>query len=292
MSNSQIDFKDKKDAPTIKDIEEHYSLVKSMSSNLDKLENKQTKASLRIKDSGPVGIVFTGDWHIGARGVQYDLLDRDLDLIRDTEGCYAIGMGDYKDNQNSYVHPNGVVEEVNTPSKQDLLVKYLMTRVGKDKWIALVRGCHDDWDKKLSDQDFIQDLSEELNCINLWHGGRLSIDIGLETYTIIARHKYKFESSLNTTNPHRNLVNNFGYYDIVALAHRHYPDLQVTQRMGKELIYLRSGTYKYYDEFGQKIGGYEGTYGTPMVILFPDCHKKLVVPDLELGVKVLKDLRK
>lgn len=286
-----VNFKDKKSPPTEKEVEEFYSTLKDYSESLDSLDTKQTEATVEVHESRPIGVVFTGDWHLGARGVKYDLLDRDLDLIANTDGLYCIGMGDYKDNQNPRIHPSGVSEETTSSSCQDLLVKHLMMKA-KGKWIALVRGCHDDWDHQLSDIDFVQELAASVGCVNLWHGGKLHIKVGKETYSIIARHKYKFESSLNTTNPHRNLVNNFGYYDIVALAHRHYPDLQVTQRMGQELIYLRSGTYKTYDEFGQKIGGYEGTYGTPLVIFFPKEHKKLVVPDIETGVKILKAFRR
>ena len=269
------------------DTEEYYKLLKQVDQTSCKVDLKQLAAEVTLPDK-VVGIVFTGDWHVGAHGVDYETLDRDLALIKDTENVFAIGMGDYKDNQNPRVHPSGVFENIASPSKQDELVHHLISGVGKDKWIALIRGCHDDWDKKMSDKDFIQDLCDSVGCVNLWHGGCLKLNVGSQTYTIFARHKYKYDSSLNTTNSQRNLVNNFGAFDVVALAHKHFPDLQVTHRMEQEVVYLRSGTYKHHDEFGQKIGGYKGIYGIPMAILFPNSHEKLVVPDIELGVKILQ----
>lgn len=273
------------------DTAEYYKLLKQMDQTAVKLDPKQLAAEVTLP-SKVVGVVFIGDWHVGAHGVDYELLDRDLKLIKDTEGVFAIGMGDYKDNQNPNVHGSGVFESITSPAKQDDLVRHLIQEVGPDKWIALIRGCHDDWDKKLSDKDFVQDLCDAAGCVNLWHGGSIKVNVGTQSYTIFARHKYKYDSSLNTTNSQRNLVNNFGAFDIVALAHKHYPDVQVTHRMDQEIVYLRSGTYKHHDEFGQKIGGYKGIYGTPLVILFPKDHKKLVVPDIKLGVKILKALRR
>lgn len=291
--SSEIVYHNKKMASK-KDIQRYYELVKELDDSQTKIDQKQLEAEVTLSQSDtlPVGIVFTGDWHIGAHGVSYNLLERDLELIKSTEGLFAVGMGDYKDNQNPQVHASGVFEDMIPPARQGKLVRYLVSSVGKDKWIALVRGCHDDWDKKISDRDFIQELCDDVGCVNLWHGGKLKVNVGPETYTLFVRHKYKYDSSLNTTNSQRNLVNNFGAFDVIALAHKHYPDLQVSHRMGTEIVYLRSGTYKSYDEFGQKIGGYEGIYGTPMVILFPDSHKKLVVPDLELGAKILTTLRR
>ena len=39
---------------------------------------------------------------------------------------------------------------------------------------------------------------------------------------------------------------------------------------------MRSGSYKLYDEYGQKLAGYEGAYGIPSAILYPD--KRLMIP--------------
>lgn len=285
-------YHDKREATT-QDIEDYYKLVKQINDTQSKIDTKQLEAEVTVSTSDilPVGIVFTGDWHVGAQGVDYELLERDLGIIEQTEGLYAIGMGDYKDNQNPYVHQSGVFEENVVASGQDKIVKHLISSLGDDKWVALVRGCHDDWDKKLTDRDFVQELCDSVGCVNLWHGGKLTLHVGSEVYTVHVRHKYKYDSSLNTTNSQRNLANNFGAFDVIALAHKHYPDLQVSHRMGQEIIYLRSGTYKTYDEFGQKIGGYKGIYGTPVLILFPDSHRKLLVPDLVLGAQILRGLR-
>lgn len=156
----------------------------------------------------------------------------------------------------------------------------------------VAHNCHDDWDKKLGDRDFISELCRVTDSVNLWHGGMLNINIGKQTYNIFARHKYKNESGLNTTNAQRNMLNDVGPCDVAALGHKHFPDLQMLDRMNKKVVYLRSGSYKKYDEFGQKLAGYSGKTSVPCVILYPDTHKVLPFQELEDAIIHLNAIRK
>jgi predicted phosphodiesterase len=288
----EIIYEDRKPLPTSEDIINYYNALKNLESALDRLDTKQVRTTIRLDDDKPIGIAFWGDWHIGARGVDYNQFDKDKELIFDTDGLYCVGTGDYKDNQNALIHPGGVTEQTATPGMQDLLVSEFFKELS-GKMLAAVRGCHDDWDKRLSDKDFLAVMcdSEHADCVNLWHGGGVNINLGKINYKIRVRHKYKGESELNTTNAQRRLLDAFGPSDVIALGHKHYPDLQVTEKMKQKVTFLRSGTYKIYDEHGQKIGGYQGTIGVPIVILFPD--EKRIVPfrDLRDGVAFLNYVR-
>lgn len=287
---NNIEFLDRKEEPQECDLQEYYEGLKQLERSMDKLDRKQTKAEITINDDKPIAIAHWGDWHLGSRGLDYEQFDKDRELIKSTEGLYFIGMGDYKDNNSSYVTRSSNENSI-SQGMQDLLVNKMMEEV-KGKCIALIRGCHDDWDKKLSDKDFIEELCKTTDSINLWHGGMLIVNIGYETYKIAARHKYKNESSLNTTNAQRNMMNDFGPVDVVALAHKHFPDLQILDRMGGKVVYIRSGSYKKYDEFGQKIGGYEGKKSVPIEVIFPKEHKVVPFQELEDGITYLKAVRK
>lgn len=286
---NNIVFEDKKLLPDEFDIEECYEALKGLEKSLDDLDTKQTKTTVTIKDNKPIAIAFWGDWHLGARGIDYEQFDSDRETIKTTDGLYFIGMGDYKDNQSSFVH-KATNESVISQGVQDVLVQNFFKEVS-DKSIAIIRGCHDDWDKKLGDKDFVQVLCEITNSVNLWHGGKVNIKLGGQAYKIFARHKYKNESSLNTTNAQRNMLNDCGSVDVAALGHKHFPDMQMLDRMGQKVVYLRSGSLKKYDEFGQKLAGYEGKKSIPVIILFPDQHK--IIPFQELGDAIthLKALR-
>ena len=281
---------DKKE-PTEADIDAYYQTLMQLNDATMRLEKKQTRATINIPDNKPIGIAFWGDWHVGAKGTDVRQLDADVDTIADTDGLYCIGMGDYKDNASALVHANSTQENIITTDMQSLVVQRLFERVGR-KAIAIVRGCHDDWDKRNANVDFVQSLCNITGAVNLWHGGIVTVNIGSQSYRIAARHKYKNESGLNTTNTQRNFVNDFGVVDTVCFAHKHYYDMQQLKRMGQDMIYARSGAYKVYDEFGQKLAGYEGIYGVPVIIYMPDTHEMIPMRSLKLAVEVLDGLRK
>lgn len=82
-------------------------------------------------------------------------------------------------------------------------------------------------------------------------------------------------------------MNEFGHCDIVAFGHKHYCEMQHTRRMMDETIYIRSGTYKIYDEFGSKLGYGGGQYGVPAVILYPDKKEMIPIKDLSLAAELI-----
>lgn len=288
-TKGKITFEDKKE-PTIEDIDEYYEQLKKTNSAIMRLESKQTKTTIHIDDDKPIGIAFWGDWHLGAKGIDYEQFDKDVELIKNTDGLYVIGMGDYKDNGSALVHPSSTQETIAQTDLQDKIVQRIFERTA-ERHIVTIRGCHDDWDKRNSNKDFIQSLCDITNAVNLWHGGIINLTAGNTEHRIGARHKYKGESSLNTTNTQRTFVNEFGHCSIVGAAHKHFAELQHTVRMGEETIYLRSGGYKRYDEHGQKLAGYEAGLGVPVVILTPDRKDMIPVKRLESAAELLYKLR-
>lgn len=285
----KIEYIDKKE-PTEYDVEAFLQAMRELQQKIQNLDTKQTKASFEIKDDKPVAIAWWSDWHEGALGTDYEQLDKDTQTIANTDGMYWIGGGDYKDNYQTHGHPGSQYGQIIQPGMQDMAVKHRMNKVAHNS-IALVRGCHDDWDKKNGDKDFIATLCEEINAINLWHGGDLYIKAGSQEYHWKARHKYKFESSLNLENSMRRIMEIQGPCDVACAAHLHNPYYMERHLMGEHRILMRSGSYKIWDEFGQKIAGYKGKVGVPCVILFPDT-KQMMPMYLDRAVIVLKALRR
>lgn len=256
----------------------------------DALDTKQVTATVQIDDDKPIGIAFWADWHIGGKGVDYDLFQSDLEAIKACDGLYVIGVGDYKDNYLSYGPAGAQYEQIIQPGMQDVIVLHYWEQV-KDKVLALVMGCHDSWDKKMSDRDFIAACAQVANAINLWHGGMLTIKLGKQVYTGHIRHKYKYESSLNTTNAQRRLMEIYGPVDFACLAHLHNPEIGQRNLMGAMRWFLRSGSYKIWDEFGQKIGGFKGMPGVPVLILYPNQKRIDGFIDLQTGIDALNFAR-
>lgn len=288
--NRAVEYEDKR-SYTEADVDEFISAMINLQEKKEKLNTRQVQASVRLNDDKPVGIAYWGDWHIGAAGVDYKLFEADLRRIRDTEGLYFIGAGDYKDNYVTSIHPGAQFEQIIQPGMQDLAVKRYMEQVG-EKCLALVRGCHDDWDKKLTDVDFLEHLCYEIEAINLWHGGEFTIKIGDQSYVWRCRHKYKYQSSLNLENAMRRINEIQGPCDVAAEAHLHNGYVMRRHLMGEYRIMLRTGTYKIWDEYGQKLAGYEGKPAVPVIILFPDRHAMMEHIFLDDAIEILKSLRK
>ena len=288
----KVQFDDKKDEPTPEDIDRLYAALVNYDQALGATDTKQTKATIRIDDSKPIGIAFWGDWHLIARGMDFQQFDKDKQAISDTDGLFFVGMGDYKDNYKPGMGraSGGMLEQIASPGVQDLLVKKVIEDTAH-KCISLIRGCHDDWDKHSADKDFISTLCEIADCVNLWHGGGLNLKLGEQTYKIRARHKYKNESGLNTTNAQRNMLNDFGPCDVIAVGHKHFPDIQTLDRMGQKVTYIRSGTYKVYDEYGQKLAGYQGKWGVPVVVLYPNERRITPFENLYDAIDFLNAIR-
>jgi hypothetical protein len=287
-----IEYVDKRPTPTAEDVTNYWDKLKQLNQSITDMDTKQTKTTIRLSGNKPIGIAHWGDWHLGAQGIDYESFERDKADLLSVEGAYFIGMGDYKENQKANLIPSGTHEQIATTDLQDKLVVNFMSEL-KSKALALVRGCHDSWDKRMNNYDFVEHLcsKEVADCVNLWHGGEINIDLGIESYKINARHKSKGNSGLNTTNAQRRLLDEKGIADVFAVAHLHYPDLQQVPRHDRDVCYVRSGSIKQYDEHGQQLNGYEGTEGTPLLIYFPDRHEVLPFKNLQRGLDYLTKLR-
>ncbi len=287
---AKVKYEDKKEYTTA-DVDNFIEQVIKMQQAAQKLDTKQVKASVTIDDDKPIGVAYWGDWHLGAAGVDYQAFQDDVAKIRDTDGLYFIGAGDYKDNYITGIHPGSQFEQNVRPGLQDLMVERFMEKVAP-KCLALLRGCHDTWDKKMADKDFLETLCEITGSVNLWHGGELNIKVGKEAYLWRCRHKYKYQSSLNYENAMRRIMETQGPCDVAAEAHLHNAFTMNRHIMGQYRILLRTGSYKVWDEFGQQIAGYKGKVGVPVVIMYPDRHEMADFKDLDQAIRFLEAERK
>lgn len=290
-------YVNRKELPTSEDLAAYFTKLEEVSALADRLETAQTELTLRLTDDRPVAIAFTGDWHCGARGVNYKHLRQDLNLLG-ADGVYLVGMGDFKHNlKHSLKQGSGLYRGVfNSPDEQ---LQYVQARLEacRGRWIALVEGNHEYWDYKTAGLHSFDALCEWLDCANLGHGGVLHIELGTQRYALGVRHKYKGSSSLNTTNSQRRFYDEYPSgenLDAVVLAHLHYNDLQKRSRRGHKTIFLRSGSYLVQDDYASEVGGYVGEPGVPLLILRPDIHRLIPFEgsDLEEGLLLLETLRR
>lgn len=238
----------------------------------------------------PVALAFTGDWHFGSAGVDYERLYYDVQQLADAIQAglpiVVFGMGDYGDNYKASGRASeGLYDALLTnPVVQERgwvhLLRKLMPNI-----LGLTLGCHLDWDFRISGRNVLAHIIPQLGdhsifaegVLDMSYGGVVALRLGTELYTGLVRHRLYGESQLNTTNAQRKGIGEYPVQDhrldFAALGHRHFNDLQQTTVAGKQRVYLRSGGYKVWDRYGQRVGGYVAEPGIPLIILYPNEHK-------------------
>lgn len=118
------------------------------------------------KPSDSFYIVFTGDWHIGHIGVEYEYLQRALKWIRENN-AFWIGMGDWA--QAVVPHPNehrfdfGEMDKrFLTPEQQYRKVYELLEPIRK-QGLMILTGNHDDLLRKRHYHNFVDALALQLH---------------------------------------------------------------------------------------------------------------------------------
>lgn len=281
---------DRREEMSDEDLEKFADQVAGLAQNIQDARDFQRETMLSVPGEDPVMVVFWGDLHYGAVGTDYERLKADVEELSALKRSVIVGMGDYKDNANPLVHKDSTHESAVPPWIQDMIIKKMIREVNPK---VLIRGCHDHWDYQTGTRDFVKNLCRECKprAVNLWHGGLVNVHIGGEVYKIRARHKFRRESSLNTTNVQRALADEKGPVDVIAVAHKHFPDLQKVWKFEREIIYLRSGSYKQDDEFAQRAGAWSGVYGVPAVVLMPDEHRVVPFWDFREALVYLEGLK-
>jgi len=273
------------------DMDALFDAMLALQDATDNIDTRQVEATIELDDDKPVGLAHWADWHLGSRGVDYHRFKHDKQLILSTEGLYTVGQGDYGDHALTAASPSGARnEDLVSMTPQEKLVLRVMEEMNS-KMLAVCAGCHDYWLYLSSGLDFIAECAKRANAVNLWHGGTLTIKLASQTYTAHIRHKAKYESSLNTSNALRRMFEIYGEADIAAAAHTHSPETSQRHIMGKDRVMVRAGSYKVWDDFGQRIAVGKGRPGVPVVILYPDQHKMVEHLDLETGIQHLSALR-
>ena len=246
-------------------------------------------------DDLPVGVCLCSDQHYGGF-IRIDLLKRDIELIAETEGLYAIGGGDWMDN----FKPVGKTatgmfsaSDPNPGHQYRRMVRLLKPSAGK--WIVVMAGNHDDgWDMRSAGIARVPDLAKELDAPYASEAGcTLHLQVGWQRYVFYAKHTWRGTSGMNKGNAARNMWNDWPWEwenaDVVCLSHLHENHMETPTRHGRDVVYLRSGAYKVNDGYAET-HGYKSEWGVPMVILFPDKRKILPFKGVDFleGVQTLQ----
>lgn len=271
---AEIDALDK--APPSFDIEEAASTDEPIENLLDAIERRhqrkvdaqQAAIPVRIHTPGPIAVAIIGDIHIDDPGCAMGPLRRDTELIANTEGMYAIAVGDYRNNWIGRLTKLWANQE--TTQKQALrLIEWWFGACG-NKLIAAVQGNHDAWHTEGGDAvEIMHRLSGQAS---LYGEPAYRLDLRLPSGAnalVHVRHDFSGSSQFNAAHGQvRETL--FGYRDhIIACGDRHHSGyIPIWHNDPARLCHgMRVGCYKDFDPFAAEKGFRWANWSRTMVAI-------------------------
>ena len=284
-----VQFVDRKQFPTDQDIEDLWKKKEELQETKKRTYTSQTEALIKIDTDKPIMFVSLADLHVGAETCRYKVLRETVEYLATLNNVFIGSIGDTVDNYLPVWHPEGMFSNDSSPAEQKDLVEYLYNKL-KGKLLFLVQGCHDESSHMTDDFDWSKYLQSKYDCVYLGFGGFVNLVVGSQTYRICARHKYRYNSSLNLTHPVKRMREQFGDFDIGILAHNHQAVIEQLTHADKDRIYIRPGSFKGVDRYAQQLGFQDTGAQMPSVILYPDRRMMLPFLNLSDGLEILNKL--
>ena len=239
-------------------------------------------AVVRIMTDKPIAFSISSDWHVSTRGAcDLDGLREYAEAIRDTQGAYAVAVGDLYDNPVRWTKNMGDVPD-------ELMLVALLFKTFGYKLLGTTSGNHDDWSAAMSgidalrwlaDRDRIHYAPDEL--VYMVELVDPKTQATTARYSIATRHKYYRHSNLNPTHScFRWLEDRVGQWtetedggeivpDVLAIGHNHVACCEERSMKNKGIWGARMGPWQYSTSFG-RAGGWKNTPPTaPTFLLFP-----------------------
>lgn len=284
----------KKGPPDPEKIWRHFEALHDEMSNLSAVH---TFARMEITAEKPIGLVFLSDVHIGGRGTDHARLRRDIETIANTDGLYVYWGGDSMDN---FILGGKMMaasrEQIAQPDIQWVLFEYILKKIAH-KIVAIGTGNHEAWSEAIAGIDGVSQLADKLNLVYTKHGGVLDLQVGRESYRIMRRHRFPYESNLNLTHAIKRMYDMGPVsFDVGVLEDRHQPALESFTRHpwdrgGRDIVALRPGTYKINDAYAASQGYYHGMIANPVLIFHPNTWRIDTFKHMEPGIEILGLLR-
>jgi len=230
------------------------------------------------------------DMHYGSTGVDYDLLDRHLEIVEDTPNFYMATNGDHIDNFNSVIHSSGMTENPISPQEQAIIFMSRLLELDRQSKIAVLgQGNHDDF-MGVSGMDFYQSFMADFSAPIFDQGGILNIVTPGQNYRMVMNHTYWGRSKLNVTNAPKRMLEyeGGGNCDIAWVGHTHQSSYEHLERAGKDVVAVVSGTYKQNDPWAAKRGiGGRGQEPGLAIMLWPNERRMECFKDIEVAQQVM-----
>ena len=278
------------------ELEELFTALEMADAARANLSPTEDTISVEFPDNRPIGVAFMSDIHAGASGVDYARFRRDLHTIHDTDGLYVIINGDLVENAKVMSKAGNALYHAAFANPREQIT-YIRKRleIARGSILSILAGNHDSRDGQHAGIDRLPDLCRDLDVPYGTEAGMTHhLIVGGQPYVVVAKHDYAGKSNITKSNSARRMWTEWPHAwdaaDVIALAHLHEANIAHQYQRGRDVVWLRSGTYKSHDEYALS-KGYKSTYGVPIVVLFPGERKLVSFLDFDEGVRYFTALR-
>ena len=254
---------------------------------------------VRVNTPGPIGIVGLPDPHLNNTGTLLREAMRHAYLIRDTEGLFAVGVGDWLD--------NFIIGRLERERRKDIMTHSDAGRIQEhfvlsmaDKLLAAVGGNHNDWVESLGGTDVLKGLFKQAGLAAIYDTDEVRVRINLpdgSTFTHLVRHIFPGHSKYNSMHGILAwMLDRWQGEDVLWGGHIHSAGSMSIEREweGKSRVVrgVQLAAYKDVDGYAKK-GGFRRNvpFLVPMVIHDPETGKSHLFEDFDYGLRVLNTMR-
>lgn len=272
--------------------EKAIDVAEQIQSLFQEIENIQSEVEYHIRTDTPwIGFMVGGDYHLEGSQSAIRNLKKHFEIIANTENLYYVFNGDGIDN---FLGPlaESQFDTVFPPRIARKMFFDFMNLIS-DQLLACVIGDHELFAKSIADYDNISDVCKKLKKAYLGTGGKIRLRINNIEYIIVTRHRYRMNSSYNIFHCCQQYVRFEDHTpDIVAIAHNHLSGYAEQELLGKNRVFIRTGTFKISDRYHQK-NSYlpkQSASIVPVILLNTQKREMFPVRSLERATKLLKIL--
>lgn len=256
--------------------------------------NQEKMIDIRVNEFRPFGVALIGDPHTDNEGTNLEKLYGDAETIRDTDGLYAINVGD---NNDLWTRRLSHLYAKSRTTERDgwRLTQDLLETIG-DKWLALMMGNHDLWG---GDRDILKWFMEERNWTSSGYDLRLRLVMSAYTYRIWLRHDFAGHSMWNKLHAlvKARKFSKMGF-DLLVCGHRHESGEYAEYDPEDNIFWraIRTCGYKEIDEYATACQYMsDAALSCPVVIIDPNSsnpiHSSFVVPTPQIAATILDAIR-
>lgn len=255
---------------------------------------------IKVKIDGPYGVAGIPDPHLNNPGTMLRKAFDDAYKIRDTEGLFCVGIGDWLD--------NFIIGRLERERRHDIMTHTDAVRIQEhyvlsimEKMIAAIGGNHNDWPTMLGGEDALGKMFNDKGLGSIYHPDQVRVRLTSPNgrqFIHLARHIFPGHSKYHPT--HGILVwllERWMGENVAWGGHIHtsgYISLERRHTDGDSMIAhgIQLAAYKKEDGYAMKKGFRENiNFVTPVIIHDPAKGKTFFFPEIDDGIDFLKFLR-